>query len=50
MAVTRPKAKQVPVTRAKAQTSGNTVKVDLDEIEHAMMRKMEKTLQKSKPE
>jgi CYTH domain-containing protein len=50
MAVTRPKAKQVPVTRAKAQTSGNTVKVDLDEIEHAMMREMEKTLQKSKPE
>jgi CYTH domain-containing protein len=50
MTITRPKAKQVPVTRAKAQTSGNTVKVDLAEIEHAMVREMEKTLQKSKPE
>jgi CYTH domain-containing protein len=50
IAVNRPKAKQVPGTRAKAQTSGNTVKVDLAEIEHAMMREMEKTLQKSKPE
>jgi hypothetical protein len=50
MAVNRPRAKQVPVTRAKAQTSGETVKVNLDEIEQAMMREMEKTLQKSKPE
>jgi CYTH domain-containing protein len=50
MAVTRPRAKQVPVTRAKAQTSGETVKVDLDEIEAAMMREMEKTIQKGKPE
>jgi CYTH domain-containing protein len=50
MAITRPKAKQVPVTRAKAQTSGGTVKVDLDEIEAAMMREMEKTLQKGRPE
>ena len=50
MAITRPKAKQVPVTRAKAQTSGETVKVNLDEIEQAMMREMEKTLQKGKPE
>jgi CYTH domain-containing protein len=49
MAITRPKAKQVPVTRAKAQTSGETVKVNLDEIEAAMMREMEKTLQKGKP-
>lgn len=48
--ITRPKAKQVPVTRAKAQTSGGTVKVDLDEIEAAMMREMEMTLQKGKPE
>jgi CYTH domain-containing protein len=48
--ITRPKAKKVPVTRAKAQTSGNAVKVDLAEIEAAMMREMEKTLQKSKPE
>jgi CYTH domain-containing protein len=48
--ITRPKAKQVPVTRAKAQTSSETVKVDLDEIEAAMMREMERTLQKGKPE
>jgi hypothetical protein len=40
----------VPVTRAKAQTSGETVKVDLEEIEQAMMREMEKTLRKGKPE
>ena len=46
MAVTRPKTKQVPVTRA----SGDTVNVNLDEIEQAMMREMEKTLQKGKPE
>jgi CYTH domain-containing protein len=46
----RPKAKQVPVTRAKAQTTGETVKVDRDEIEAAMMREMEKTLQKGEPE
>ena len=38
------------MTRAKAQTSGETVKVNLDEIEQAMMREMEKTLQKGKPE
>lgn len=50
MAISRPRAKQVPVTRAKAQTSGETVKVNLDEIEQAMMREMEKTLQKGKPE
>ena len=50
MATTRSKAKQVPVTRAKAQTSGETVKVNLDEIEETMMREMEKTLQKGKPE
>jgi hypothetical protein len=50
MAITRPRAKQVPVTRTKAQTSGETVKVDLDVIEQAMMREMEKTLQKGKPE
>jgi CYTH domain-containing protein len=49
-AVTRPKAKQVAVTRAKAQTDGGTVKINLDEIEAAMMREMEKTLQKGKPE
>lgn len=50
MAISRPRAKQVPVTRAKAQTSGEAVKVNLDEIEQAMMGVMEKTLQKSKPE
>jgi len=49
VAISQPKAKQVPVTRAKAQTSGEAVKVNLDEIEQAMMREMEKTLQKSKP-
>jgi CYTH domain-containing protein len=49
-AINKPKAKQVPVTRAKAQTSGATVKVNLDEIEQAMMREMERTLQKGKPE
>ncbi|WP_404295430.1 hypothetical protein ACD578_28235 (plasmid) [Microvirga sp. RSM25] len=50
IAVNRPKAKQVPVMRAKAQTSGETVKVNLDEIEAAMMREMERTLRKGKPE
>jgi CYTH domain-containing protein len=49
MAISRPRAKQVPVTRAKAQTSGAAVKVNLDEIEQAMMREMEKTPQKGKP-
>lgn len=50
MAISRPRAKQVPVTRAKAQTRGETVKVNLDEIEQAMMREMEKTPQTGKPE
>jgi CYTH domain-containing protein len=50
MAITRPKARQVPVTRAKAQPSGGTVKVNLDGIDEAIMREMEKTLQKGKPE
>lgn len=50
MAISRPIAKQVPTTRAKAQTSGETVKVNLDEIEQAMMREMENTLQKGKRE
>ena len=44
------KAKQVPVTRARAQTSAEAVQVNLDEIEQAMMREMEKTLRKGKPE
>ncbi|QRM32962.1 hypothetical protein [Microvirga sp. VF16] len=50
VAISRPKAKQVPVTRARAQSGGETVKVNLDEIEEAMMREMEKTLQKSRSE
>ena len=50
VAIKRPKAKQVPVTRAKVQTGDQAIKVDLDEIEDAMMREMEKTLQKGKPE
>jgi CYTH domain-containing protein len=49
IALSRPKAKQVPATRAKAQTSGETVKVNLDEIEQAMMRELERTLQGGKP-
>jgi CYTH domain-containing protein len=50
MTTARPKAKQVPVTRAKAQTGSETVKVNLDTIEEAMRREMEKALQKVKPE
>lgn len=50
MAISRPRAKQVPVTRAKAQASGEAVKVNLDEIEQAMMREIEKTSRKGKPE
>jgi CYTH domain-containing protein len=50
VAISRPKAKQVPVTRAKAQTNSGAVKVNLDEIEEAMMCEMEKTLQKGEPE
>jgi CYTH domain-containing protein len=50
MAINKPRAKQVPVTRAKAQTSAEVVQVNLDEIEQAMMREMEKTLRKGKPE
>ena len=50
VAISRPRAKQGPVTRAKAQTRGDAVKVNLDEIEQAMMREMEKTLPKGKPE
>ena len=38
------------MTRAKAQTSEETVKANLDEIEQAMMREMEKTLQKGRLE
>ncbi|WP_246812450.1 hypothetical protein [Microvirga sp.] len=50
MAISRTRAKQVPVIRAKAQTGGETVKVNLDEIEQAMMREMEKTSRTGKPE
>jgi len=46
----RPRAKQGPVTRAKAQARGETVKVNLDEIEAAMRREIEKTRHKTKPE
>jgi CYTH domain-containing protein len=49
-ALNKPKAKQTPVTRAKAQTSDDIGKVNLDEIEQAMMREMEEALQKGKPE
>ncbi|EIM26456.1 CYTH domain-containing protein [Microvirga lotononidis] len=49
MALNQPKAKQVPLTRTKAQISGEAVKVNLDEIEEAMRREMEKTLQKGNP-
>ena len=38
----KPKAKQVPMTGAKAQTHGGRVKVNLEEIEEAMMREMER--------
>ena len=38
------------MTRAKAQTGDQATKVNLEEIEEAMMREMEKTLQKGKPE
>jgi CYTH domain-containing protein len=50
IAINKPKAKQVSVTRAKAQTGAEVVQVNLDEIEQAMMREMEKTLRKGKPE
>jgi CYTH domain-containing protein len=50
MAITQPKDQQVPLTRAKAQASGEPVKVNFDEIEAAMMREMEKTPRKGKPE
>jgi hypothetical protein len=50
MAISGPRAKQVPVTSAKAQTNAEAIQVNLDEIEQAMMREMETTLQKGKPE
>ena len=50
MTTTRSKTKQVPVTRARAQTSGETVKANLDEIEAAMMREIENTLRNGDPE
>ena len=50
MAINGPKAKQVPVTRAKAQTGGDTVRASLADIEQAMIREMEKTLRKGEPE
>jgi CYTH domain-containing protein len=52
MAINKPKsrAKQVPVTKAKTQASAEAVQVNLDEIEKAMVREMERTLQKGNPE
>ena len=50
MTISQPKAKHVPVTRAKAKTDGGVVKVNLDEIEAAMMREMDKTLTKGESE
>jgi CYTH domain-containing protein len=44
-----PEAKQSPVTRAKAQSTGKATKVQLDEIEEAMMREMQQALQRAKP-
>jgi CYTH domain-containing protein len=49
-AVTPTKTKQAPVARAKARTHGGTVKVNLDEIEEAMMREMDRILPKGKSE
>ena len=43
-------AKQVPVARAKIKACAEAVQVNLDEIEKAMVREMERTLQKGKPE
>jgi hypothetical protein len=40
----------VPLSRAKAQASGEPVKVNLDKLEQAMVREMEKTPRKGKPE
>jgi hypothetical protein len=45
----RPTAKQVAVTKTRAQTGDQAIKVDLADIEQAMMREMEKALQKGKP-
>jgi CYTH domain-containing protein len=50
MATSRPKARQVPVIKAKAQTGDQAIKVDLADIEKAMMREMERALQKGQPE
>lgn len=53
MSSKRPSAKQTSVTRAQAgpaQADGQGVQVNLGDIEAAMMREMEKTLQKGKPE
>lgn len=47
---TRPIARQVRSTRAKAQANADVVKVDLADLEQAMMRDMEIALQKSRPE
>jgi len=49
LAIHRPRGKQGPETRAKGQTNGEAVKVNLDEIEAAMMREMETARQKGNP-
>ncbi|WP_201863986.1 hypothetical protein [Microvirga soli] len=46
----KPKAKQEQVTRAKTQASAEAVQVNLDEIEKAMVREMERTFQKGNSE
>ena len=46
----RATAKPTSAAKTKAQASAQAVQVDLDDIEAAMMREMEKTLQKSQPE
>jgi CYTH domain-containing protein len=46
----RPTAKQAPTPKTRAQTSNQASKVGLADIEQAMMREMERTLQKGKPE
>jgi hypothetical protein len=50
MVINKPKAKQLSVTRAKAQASAEVAQGNLDEIEQAMLREMENTLQKGKRE
>jgi CYTH domain-containing protein len=50
MTTNRPKARQVPVTKATAQSGDQAITVDLADIEQAMMREMDRVLQKGEPE